>query len=124
MTVVLIVDDEPDIRALLRIVLERAGYDVLEASNGADALTLCQDREPDLILTDLLMPQMSGTDFVKALLDGGITSKVIAMSGGSLGSDPSSEISKATALGVSGILVKPFNPADVLEICQDVVSRA
>ena len=71
MTTILIVDDEPDIRALLRFVLERVNFTVLEAGNGAEALALCVDHTPDLVLTDLLMPKISGAAMLQHMMDKG-----------------------------------------------------
>jgi CheY-like chemotaxis protein len=61
---ILIVDDEEETRVLLRTILERAGYIVLEASNGREALERLAVVEPSLILLDLEMPVMSGWDFL------------------------------------------------------------
>ena len=121
MTTILIVDDEPDIRALLRFVLERVNFTVLEAGNGAEALALCVDHTPDLVLTDLLMPKMSGAAMLQHMMDKGMTSKAIVMSGGSLGGDPNSEVSKARAIGVCGMIAKPFDPADVVKLCLEAI---
>ena len=61
---VMIVDDEPDIRSMIRMALELKGYQVVEASNGEDALQqLHRGLRPGLILLDLMMPQMNGWDF-------------------------------------------------------------
>ena len=121
MTTVLIVDDEPDIRELLRIVLERADFEVFDVSNGAEALELCRTRPPDILLTDLLMPKMNGSDLLNALSEADVHCKVIVMSGGSLGSDPTAEMSKVSTMGVCDVIVKPFNPADVVVACQKAV---
>lgn len=63
---VLVVDDSPAQRRLFAIQLGRAGYDVLEASSGAEALDICQRSEPDFILADWVMPEMSGLEFCRA----------------------------------------------------------
>lgn len=122
MTTVLIVDDEPDIRELLRIVLERAEFNVFDVGNGAEALEIFETNPPDILLTDLLMPRMSGADLLGALGDLGVQCKVIVMSGGSLGSDPTAEMSKVCQMGVFDVIVKPFNPTEVLEACQKAAS--
>ncbi len=67
MATVLIVDDEPDIRFLLRFSLERAGHDVTEAWNGKIALERIQAEVPDVIVTDLMMPVMAGKEFIDRL---------------------------------------------------------
>jgi len=67
---ILIVEDEPDILALLSLNLKRAGFETIEADNGLDALKLAQDKVPDLIILDLMLPKMDGLEVcrqVKAL---------------------------------------------------------
>lgn len=63
----LVVDDEPDIRQLLRIFFERQGYTVLLASDGRIGVTLARQHGPDLILMDIQMPQMNGIEAVRLL---------------------------------------------------------
>jgi DNA-binding response OmpR family regulator len=63
---VLIVDDEAKLRDLLRLYLEQDGYRVVEAANGRDALFVARHEKPDLILLDIMMPQMNGYDFLRA----------------------------------------------------------
>ena len=60
---VLVVDDERDVQALVRLVLERQGYDVDAASDGREALAKIEARRPDLVLLDLMMPVMNGWQF-------------------------------------------------------------
>lgn len=114
---ILVVDDEPDIRALLRIVLERASFVVSEAGDGAEALAHCKQDIPDVILTDLLMPNMNGIELLEAVAGLGIDCKFVVMSGGNLGSDPTSEIDKISKMGVFGVVHKPFDPIEVLNAC-------
>ncbi|MBT9582054.1 response regulator [bacterium] len=64
---VLIVDDEPSIRRFLRHLLEQEGYDVLEAGSGQEALTRCQREQPDLVLLDLRLPDMTGFEILSEL---------------------------------------------------------
>ncbi len=63
---VLVVDDEEDVRETLREVVEMTGCTALLAANGAEALELLQQRRPCLIILDLLMPVMTGTEFIEA----------------------------------------------------------
>src|SRR5690348_9021728 len=65
--VVLLLDDDPDDRELMGIVLSDAGYGVIEAANGEDALELAREHRPDLIIADILMPKMNGYEFVRRL---------------------------------------------------------
>lgn len=67
MAAVLVVDDDANARLLLRTLLTHAGHRVIEADNGADGLSAAARDRPDLILLDLSMPSMGGTEFVRAL---------------------------------------------------------
>lgn len=64
---ILIVDDDPDIRETFALVLESRGYAVRMAANGREALELVRAVDPDLVLLDLMMPVMNGPDFLAAL---------------------------------------------------------
>jgi CheY-like chemotaxis protein len=64
---VLVVDDESSIRFLLRTVFEREGFEVVEAHNGAAALERVKEEEPDLVVTDLMMPVMNGRELIERL---------------------------------------------------------
>lgn len=61
------VDDEPDLRHILRVFLERAGHQVLDAGNGAEALAAAQLSAPVLVVTDMMMPVMGGAELVRRL---------------------------------------------------------
>ena len=64
---ILVVDDEPDLRFILRRLFERAGHTVSEAGHGAMALELVAATRPDLVVTDMMMPVMGGVDLIKRL---------------------------------------------------------
>ena len=63
---ILIVDDEAKLRQMIRVYLEQENYRVVEAGNGRDALFVARDTKPDLIILDLMMPEMNGYDFMRA----------------------------------------------------------
>src|SRR5262245_38574461 len=63
MPVILIVEDEPDIRDFMQFLLSASGYETMTAGNGYEALRLMRERKPDLVLLDLMMPVMDGFDF-------------------------------------------------------------
>jgi CheY-like chemotaxis protein len=78
---VLIVDDEPHVREILRDFLTRVGDEVATAATGAAALEAVPIFQPDVILIDMVMPGMSGADVLAALRQAGLTMPVILMSG-------------------------------------------
>ena len=81
MASILIIDDEEIIRALLRSVLETAGYEVTEAANGNIGLELYRQRPRDLVITDIRMPELNGLDMLLELTREFLHAKVIAISG-------------------------------------------
>src|SRR5580704_13498613 len=78
---ILVVDDEPSIRESLGMLLVSAGYDVAEAENGVVALSLLNRTVPDLIVTDINMPQMSGLELISHVLSRYPSISIVAMSG-------------------------------------------
>ena len=67
MSRILVVDDEPDQRFLLRRVFERAGHEVSDATDGAAALRAVRESAPDLVVTDMMMPVMDGLELIRCL---------------------------------------------------------
>jgi CheY-like chemotaxis protein len=82
---ILVVDDEPSIRECLGMLLVAAGYDVAEAENGVSALSQLNTTVPDLIVTDLDMPQMSGIELISHVRSRYPSISIVAMSGDFLG---------------------------------------
>jgi CheY-like chemotaxis protein len=64
---ILIVDDEPDVRYMMRVILESAGHTVTEARHGTAGLTSVESAPPDLVITDVMMPTMNGLEFIERL---------------------------------------------------------
>ena len=116
---VLVVEDDLDIREVMRMVLEASGYTVLEASEGAEALSVVRECRPCVILLDLMMPGMDGFQFREAQLqDPAIaTIRVIILSGG--GGIPE----KAAKLGAAGYLVKPTDLQRMLALMAELCTE-
>ncbi len=110
---ILVVDDEPTVRAATSLLLERSAYRVLTAADGDEALDLFVKRrgEVRLVLTDLLMPGMAGVALVRALRDTAAGVRVIAMNG-NLGAAQRTELA---ALGVTEFLQKPCARSTLLQ---------
>jgi CheY-like chemotaxis protein len=117
---VLVVDDDAHIRALARSVLEKHGYFVSEAHNGAAALYLLEDGPVELILSDVFMPDMDGIEFLQALKRLRGCPPVVSMSGGFAGMDllPSTRL-----LGVTATLSKPFQVDDLVAVVHDTLAH-
>ena len=108
-TKILIVDDESDIRKIVRLLLERRGHLVIEAANGCDAVALVREQSPDLIVMDIMMPKMSGIDAVKAIREFS-TAPIIFLTARSLDADKES----AYMSGGDDYLEKPFSSTELI----------
>ena len=106
MATILIIDDEEIIRALLRSALEAAGYEVTEAANGREGLELFRHRPMDLVITDIVMPELNGLDMLLELTREFLQAKVIAISGAG---EEKNVLDVARLLGARQTFEKPFS---------------
>lgn len=120
---VLIVDDEPAIRDSVKKVLRKAGHDVRTADGGGAALEALRAHATDVVITDIIMPQMHGVDVIKQLRREFPKVRIVAVSGGgnfgSLGYSPegittSAYLAAAKQAGAHVVLVKPFERRELL----------
>ena len=109
---IMLADDELDIRTILRILLETSDTQILEASNGTDALELARQSSPDLILLDWMMPGLDGLEVIRALRRDPETAAIPIIMLSS--QDQPHEIQQVLELDVTAFLSKPFNPAELL----------
>ncbi|BCA55365.1 Response regulator, CheY like [Nitrospira sp. KM1] len=116
MASILIIDDEPAVRLLLRTVLEQSGYDVREAQSGREGLASYREQTADLVITDILMPDLSGLDTIIELTREFLNVKVIAITG-VLGEPQMLE--RARLLGARHMLTKPFSVPELLSAVRD-----
>ncbi|HEV8337342.1 MAG TPA: response regulator [Candidatus Polarisedimenticolia bacterium] len=118
---VLLVDDAGFVRSMLRAILESGDHRVVaEASDGASALSLKDELQPDLIITDLIMPGMDGVETTRALVGADPSVRVIV----SAARDQEGAVLRALAAGARDFLRKPFSPAEVLGALQDLETPA
>lgn len=78
---ILVIDDEPVLRITFRHILEEEGHEVLDAEDGAEGVDMCRAQHPDLVITDLIMPKLEGTEAVAIMTKEFPAMPVIAMSG-------------------------------------------
>ena len=102
---ILIVDDEPSMREMLRIVLRRDGYDVVVAGNGAEAIAILEKERVDLLLSDIRMPDVGGVDVLRAAKN--LNRDIIAFMMTAFASTDSAV--EAMRLGAVDYFTKPFN---------------
>lgn len=112
--VILVVDDDPDIRYTLQVVLEKNGYKYVEASSCEEGLNVYKQTKPDLLIVDLMMEEVdAGTNFVKELKALGNTAPIYMLS--SVG-DSLNINTDFSELGLSGVFQKPINNTVLLSI--------
>jgi two-component system, chemotaxis family, chemotaxis protein CheY len=110
--VILAVDDSASMRQMVRFTLEAAGYKVVQASDGVEALSIAKTNNADLVLTDVNMPRMDGLSLVRELraLDNYKFVPMLVLTTES-GNDTKQRGKEA---GATGWIVKPFNPEQLL----------
>jgi phosphate regulon transcriptional regulator PhoB len=119
---VLIVEDEADIRDLLAFHLEREGYHVTRSRSGADALRQVRARPPDLILLDLMLPELGGLDVCRRLRQDPRTASVPIVMLTARGEEVDRIL--GLELGADDYVVKPFSPKEVVARVRAVLRRA
>lgn len=118
-SVILAVDDSASMRQMVRFTLESAGYEVIQAADGVEALDYARAGKADLVLTDVNMPRMDGLTLVKELRGlnnyKGVPILVLTTESGS------ETKMQGKQAGATGWIVKPFNPEQLLATIQRVL---
>jgi DNA-binding response OmpR family regulator len=120
MGTVLVVEDEREIRDLLRRYLERAGHAVLSTGSGAEALRLVEESAPDLVLLDLGLPDLDGTEVLREVRQDGRRTPVLVLTARA-GVD---ERIRGLSLGADDYVTKPFSPTEVVLRVAAVLGRS
>ena len=120
MALILIIDDESQIRSMLKLMLERDGYEVVEAPDGIEGIRIYRQSPADLIITDLIMPNKDGIGMIIDLKKEFPDVKIIAMSGGGL-NKPEGYLKGAKKLGAACTLTKPIDRNEMLGAIKDVL---
>lgn len=110
---ILVVEDEPENRLLIGMILTTEGYQVIPAVDGADALARLASEPPDLILLDLMMPQMNGFEVLERLRADPTTAPVPVIVLTALAQER--DIARAVSSGAQGYVIKPFEPDELLK---------
>ncbi len=118
---ILVVDDEAEVRHLIQDLLAREGHELIFAENGRQALERARDRSLDLVITDLIMPEMEGLETIRGLKREHKNLKIIAISGGGR-TDPNDYLRTARVFGACKTLQKPFMIAEFLGTVKDVLA--
>ncbi len=119
--VILLIDDEENFRGVIKQVLVNAGYEVVEASNGAEGIRCFHEKPADMIVTDIIMPEKEGIETIIELKKAYPAVKLIAMSGGGwYGTDIDFDMAKK--LGAR-TLAKPFALQELLDAIKELLSQ-
>jgi len=120
---ILIIDDEPQIRSMLKLMLEREGYEVVEAPDGVEGIKIYRQNPADLIITDLIMPNKDGIGMIIDLKKEFPDVNIIAMSGGGL-NKPEGYLKGAKKLGAACTLTKPIDREEMLRAVKDILKES
>lgn len=122
MTKILVAEDEKDIRELIAFTLQFAGYDVVLATNGEEALTRVEEERPDLVILDVRMPRMTGYEACRRLKENPATQDIPVVFLSAKGQDR--EVQEGYESGAEEYIIKPFVPDELIDQVKRVLDRA
>ncbi len=119
--IVLVVDDNAAVRDVVRATLERCGYTIYTAADGDAALCVCElfNARPDLLLTDVVMPHVTGDELVEQLKEAGLLPRVLMMSGYTGGIDG---VRRKVENGEVAFIAKPFSSRELAAKVREILS--
>jgi DNA-binding NtrC family response regulator len=121
MTKILVIDDDALVRKSIVHLLEGAGYEVLSADDGKRGMAMFRSEQPDLVITDIVMPEQEGIQTITEMLKSKPGTKIIAISGaGRIGNTDFLKI--AQALGAMDAIPKPFDPDELLTVVKNCLA--
>lgn len=119
---ILVIDDDGQVRSMLRMTLEREGYEVEEAPDGRVGMRLFYEKPTDLVITDIVMPEKEGIETIRELSQDSPRTKIIAISGGgSLNS--MTYLLMAGKLGASRAFSKPVDQVELLKAVREFIAE-
>jgi len=124
MTTILVVDDEPNIRFVIKEIMQKEGYTILEACDGIQALAVLDENinNVDLVITDLVMPEKNGLDLIMEIKIKQPHLKILAISGGGGLNGRFDYMPIAELVGAESILEKPFNMDELKVIVENILA--
>ncbi len=117
---ILLADDDHQVRNMLKLTLERQGYEVVEAEDGVQAVRLYRPDSIDLVITDIVMPEKEGIETIMEIRSINPMVKIIAISGGGR-INPEDYLNWARRFGVSCTFTKPVNREQLLETINELM---
>jgi DNA-binding response OmpR family regulator len=122
MVKILVAEDEKDIRELIAFTLQFSQFDVVLASNGAEAIDVAKAEKPDLILMDVRMPKMTGYDACRALKEDRATSNIPVVFLSAKGQE--TEVQQGLDVGAEKYILKPFAPDELTHQVREILKEA
>jgi two-component system chemotaxis response regulator CheY len=120
-TKILVIDDDTIVRETIIHILEDEAYEVVSAEDGARGMVVFRSEQPDLVITDIIMPEQEGIQTIAEMRKAKPDAKIIAISGGGrIGK--ADFLSMARALGAMDVIPKPFDPDELLTIVRDCLA--
>jgi CheY-like chemotaxis protein len=119
---ILIVEDTPDFRLMMRDILQTAGHEVVEAENGRTAVQKMEGGSFDLLVTDVLMPESDGIELIRTLAKQGRSLPILAVSGGGRNLPAAVSLALTEAAGAHRTLFKPFRAAELMAVVDELLS--
>ena len=120
---ILVVDDNPPVRELLCLVLQRAGYEIAEAGDGIEGVRMFHQQPADLVIMDIFMPGKEGFEAIRELRHDFPGVKIIAITGGGAGMSPSHRLKMAQEFGVVDVMRKPLDIDKFLHAIEKALSE-
>ena len=117
---VVVIDDDAQIRRVIELKLRTQGYEVITAASGKEGLNLIKSKQPDVVITDIIMPEKDGIEVITEVLRDFPNVKIIAMSGGGR-VGPEEYLNWTKTLGVQHTFIKPFTCNEILEAVNELV---
>lgn len=122
MAKILVIDDEKSVREMARRMLEAEHHTVVEAVDGIDGIKVFQEEQPDVVVTDIIMPNADGLEVIRRILQINPQAKIIAMSGGGRIANET-YLKYARKFGAASVLSKPFSPEQLLSLIRDIPNQ-
>jgi YesN/AraC family two-component response regulator len=122
MACVLVIDDQVHIRMIIGELLKQLGHTVYEASNGKEGMRIFCEKHPELVITDILMPEKDGLEVIMEIKNNNYDTKIVAISGGGIvqGFD---YLSTAKKLGADKVLKKPFEWDEFINVVNELIEK-
>jgi CheY-like chemotaxis protein len=120
---ILVIEDNPIVRSTVGRILQAGGYEVISANDGLQGVAAFRKEQPDVVVTDIIMPEQEGIETIRQILTDRPNAKIIAISGGGrIGNTDFLQIARKA--GATEVLPKPFDPDDLLQLVSNCLDAA